>query len=278
MSSAVIIHQRTITLTDPMTTRRPTLTPGQRGLLTALASAVGIAALVLGGVVLFRARPETPIAFDTTTAAIAATTTVPVPTTTTVPETTTTTTVETTTTTTVAETTTTTQAILDSFVLRPDGIDRLFFGADPETVLDELTERLGPPESDTRWKDQESEYDGLCGGTEARFVNWETLQVFFTDRESSWKPGGGRHFAAYSVIEGAEQFTFETSKGVGLGSTVDEVRQAYRDDVEFGVHPAFETEVFAVDPPGDGYLLGFLTGLDSDDIVTQIDGGFSCGE
>lgn len=259
-----------------MTSRPRTLTPGQRGVLTALASAVGIAALVLGGVLLFRGRPTEPVALATTTTAPSATTSTAPATTTTVPETTTTE-LETTTTTT-PESTTTTHAILDSFVLRPDGIDRMFFGAEPNVVIAELTERLGPPESDTRWQDQNEEFDGLCGGTEARFVTWETLQVFFTDRESGWAPTGGRHFAAYSVIEGSDDYEFLTSRGIGFGSTVDEVRMAYRDDATFGVHPVFETEVFEVDPAGDGYLLGLLTGLDSDDVVTQMDGGFSCGE
>lgn len=262
-----------------MTSRPRTLTPGQRGVLTALASAVGITALVLGGVLLFRARPTEPVALPTssTVAPPATTTTTAQAVTTTVPETTTTE-LETTTTTTTPESTTTTHEILDTFVLRPDGIDRLFFGAEPNAVIAELTKRLGPPETDTTWQDQDAEFDGLCGGTEARFVSWETLQVFFTDRESGWVPNGGRHFAAYSVIDGAVDYEFVTSRGIGFGSTVEAIRAAYRDDVEFGVHPAFETEVFEVDPAGDGYLLGFLTGLDSDDVVTQMDGGFSCGE
>lgn len=261
-----------------MTSRPRSLTPGQRGLLTALAVAVGVAALVLGGVLLFQSRPTPPVALETTTGETSAPTTSAVPpSTTTVPETTTTE-LETTTTTTTPESTTTTQAILDSFVLRPDGIDRMFFGAEPNTVIAELTKRLGPPETDTTWQNQNDEFDGLCGGTEARFVEWETLLVFFTDRESGWAPNGGRHFAAYSVIEGNNGFQFSTSRGIGFGSTVDEVRTAYRDDVEFGVHPVFETEVFEVDPAGDGYLLGFLTGLDGGDVVTQMDGGFSCGE
>lgn len=276
MPHAFLVDRRSHQLI--MTSRPRSLTPGQRGLLTALAVAVGVAALVLGGVLLFQSRPIQPVALETTTVGTSAPTTSTVPpSTTTVPETTTTE-LETTTTTTTPESTTTTQATLDSFVLRPDGIDRLFFGAEPNTVIAELTKRLGSPESDTNWQDQDDEFDGLCGGTEARFVEWATLQAFFTDRESGWAPNGGRHFAAYSVIDGEDGFEFATSRGIGFGSTVAEVRAAYGDDVEFGIHPAFETEVFEVDPAGDGYLLGFLTGLDDDDVVTQIDGGFSCGE
>ncbi len=264
-----------------MTSRPSRLTPSQRGILIALSAAI-VATGVTLGVVLALTSDGEPIVAGSTTAATTATT--PAPTTTSPPDTTTTTvpetttTVEDTTTTTVDETTTTTIAIRDSFVLRPDGIDRLFFGAAPEEVISEFTERLGEPTSDTKWVDQMKRFDGLCGGTEARFVTWESVQLFFTDRGSAWAPEGTRHFASFSVEEGVEDLEFTTSRGVGLGSTVGDIAEAYGDDVTFEIHPAYETAVFEVDPPGDGYLIGFLTGLDDDDTVIEIVGGFSCGE
>ena len=254
-----------------MTSRPPLLTTGQRGVLIALTAAVAVTALILAAVVALTRTTGTGV--TSTTFGQAATTTAPPPptTSTTVPQTTTTTVEETTTTTTTVE-------IRESFVLRPDGIDRLFFGADPETVISELTDRLGEPTSDTHWVDQQERYDGLCGGSEARFVTWETVQAFFTDRESAWAREGTRHFASYSVIEGAEDLEFLTARGIGIGSTVGEIGDAYGDEVTFAIHPAYETEVFEIDPPGDGYLIGFLTGLDDEDTATEIVGGFSCGE
>ena len=260
-----------------MTSRPPLLTTGQRGVLIALTAAVAVTALILAAVVALTRTTGTGV--TSTTFGQAATTTAPPPptTSTTVPQTTTTT-VEETTTTVEETTTTTTVEIRESFVLRPDGIDRLFFGADPETVISELTDRLGEPTSDTNWVDQQERYDGLCGGSEARFVTWETVQAFFTDRESAWAREGTRHFASYSVIEGAEDLEFLTARGIGIGSTVEEIGDAYGDEVTFAIHPAYETEVFEIDPPGDGYLIGFLTGLDDEDTATEIVGGFSCGE
>lgn len=262
-----------------MTSRPSRLTPGQRGVLIALTAAIAITAVVLGAIIALTSGSDSAAVGDTTTTTQAPAPTTSAPpetTTTTVPETTTTTEAETTTT--VPETTTTTIEIRDSFVLRPDGIDRLFFGEDPDTVISELTERLGKPSSDTKWVDQQKRYDGLCGGTEARFVTWETLQVFFTDRETAWASEGTRHFASYSVQTGAEDLVFTTTRNVGLGSTVAEIGAAYGDDVVFDFDPVFEIEVFEIDPPGDGYLLGLLTGLDDDDVATEIIGGFSCGE
>lgn len=261
-----------------MTSRPSRLTPGQRGILIALSAAVVATGVTLGVVLALTADGDQTAAGSTTltTQAPPATTQPPAPTTT-VAQTTTTTVVDTTTTT-VDETTTTTIEIRDTFVLRPDGIDRLFFGADPEDVIAEFTERLGEPSSDTDWVDQMERFDGLCGGTEARFVTWESLQVFFTDRDSGWAPEGTRHFASYSVEEGAVDLVFATSRDVGLGSTVTEVSDAYGDDVRFFEDPVLEADVFEIDPPGDGYLLGLLTGLDDEDTVIEIVGGFSCGE
>lgn len=259
-----------------MTSRPSRLTPSQRGILIGLAAAVIATAATLGVVLAVTSDADPVLAGSTTVATPAPATTTP-PTTTTVAETSTTT-IEETTTTSVEETTTTTVEVRESFTLRPDGIDRLFFGADPEDVVSELTARLGEPTSDTDWVDQLERLDGLCGGTEARFVTWESLQVFFTDRESAWASEGTRHFASFSVQEGVEDLVFTTSRGVGLGSTVAEIAEAYGNDVDFGLHPAYDTEVFEIDPPGDGYLIGFLTGLDDDDTVTEVSGGFSCGE
>lgn len=262
-----------------MTSRPSRLTPSQRGILIALATAVVATAVTLGVVLALTSDAAPTLAGSTTVGTPAPTTTAPPPqtTATTLAETTTTT-LEETTTTTIEETTTTTIEIRDSFVLRPDGIERLFFGADPEDVITDLAERLGEPTSDTDWVDQMERFDGLCGGTEARFVTWESLQVFFTDRESAWATEGTRHFASFSVEEGIEDLEFTTSRNVGLGSTVEEIADAYGNDVTFEIHPVYETEVFELDPPGDGYLIGFLTGLEDDDTVVEIVGGFSCGE
>jgi hypothetical protein len=269
-----------------MASRPSRLTPSQRGILIALSAAVVATGVTLGVVLALTSDSDPILAGSTTVGTPAPTTTTPPPpttttttATTTTAETTTSTIDEPTTTTTVEDTTTTTSIeIRDSFVLRPDGIDRLFFGSDPEDVISELTERLGEPTSDTDWVDQNERFDGLCGGTEARFVTWESLQLFFTDRESAWAPEGTRHFASFSVEEGVADLEFATSRGVGLGSSVAEIADAYGGEVTFGIQPAYEAEAFELDPPGDGYLIGFLTGLDDDDTVIEIVGGFSCGE
>lgn len=258
-------------------TTRPPLTPTQRGILGFLTIAVVVAGLALAAVTAFSDDSDdgatattsttstTVVADSTTTTTAPQTTTTTAPQTTAVPETTTTT-----------EETTTTEP-LESFVIRPDGIDLTFFGADAEDTVDEFTDRLGDPDDDTGWVDQFEEYDGLCVGTLVRFVTWGELELFFSDGPSVWAPEGVEHFASYTVLGPEPDAEYVTSVGVGVDSTVSEVAAAYGDGATIYEHPIYEA-IFEHDPPGDGYLFGTLTGLDDDDVVTAITGGFACGE
>ena len=257
-------------------TQRPPLTPTQRGILGILAAAVILVGATLAVLTLVGGGDDDDVAVTTTlpptTSTTATTTTAPTTTTTAA----TTTTVQETTTTTVAETTTTTEPV-EEFTIRPDGIDRIFFGADAAGTIDAFTERLGRPDDDTGWVDQFEEYDGLCVGTLVRFVTWGALRMFFTDGPSAWAPAGVEHFASYTILGPSEEAEYETSNGIAIGSSVAEVERAYGDRATTYDHPIHD-EVFEHDPPGDGYLYGTLTGLDDDDTVTAITGGFSCGE
>lgn len=257
-------------------TARPPLTPTQRGILGFLTIAVVVAGLALAAVMAF-SDDSTDLATDTTTTTAATTTTTTVPettTTTTIPETTTTTVPETTTT---AEETTTTTEPPESFVIRPDGIDLVFFGADADETIEQFTERLGDPDDDTGWVDQAEEYDGLCVGTLVRFATWGELELFFTDGPSAWAPVGVEHFASYTVLGPDPDAGYLTSVGIGVGSTVSDVEAAYGDRAAIYEHPIYDA-IFEHDPPGDGYLFGTLTGLEDNDRVTTITGGFACGE
>lgn len=257
-------------------TQRPPLTPTQRGILGILTAAVVLVGATLAVLMLLDDDGDTDETAVTTTSTTTTTTVATTTTelaTTTLPETTTTTVPETTTT----EPTTTTTEPVESFTIRPDGIDRIFFGADAAETLEAFTDRLGPADDDTGWVDQFEEYDGLCVGTLVRFVTWGELRMFFTDGPSPWAPAGVEHFASYTILGPDDGAEYSTSNGVGIGSTVSEVEAAYGDRVSTFDHPIYE-EIFEHDPPGDGYLFGTLTGLDDDDTVTAITGGFSCGE
>jgi hypothetical protein len=225
----------------------------------------------------------------TTTTAAVATTTAPPPTTTTVrttlPPTTAapttvsrttvpaTTSTTSTTTTTVPPSTTTTVPAGSALVLRDNGLGSAAFGADPDGVIDYVSSIVGKPTVDSGWIDPLSL--GACPGTEIRTVTYGDLQLFFSDE--STVASGRRHFFSYvygppfgATINPAG---LATDAGISVGSAVLELRNTY---------PA--AEVF----PGDATspatfsitagLTGLLTAAEDTGTITEVQGGFGCGE
>jgi hypothetical protein len=242
-----------------------------------IAVLIGALGLAVGGC----SSDAAPAATTTTVAAatlppVATTTatTRPRPTTTTAPATTTSTsTTSTSTTTTVAPTTTTTTPPGAALVLRDNGLGDAAFGADPDGVIDFVTAFIGPPTVDSGWMDPLSL--GSCPGTEVRTVSWGDLNLYFGDE--SKVVVGRRHFFAYgygppfgTTINPAG---LQTDRAIGVGSTVAQVEAAYPDVV---VNPAEATAPasFQISPA----LTGQLSGVDDAATVTEVSGGFGCGE
>jgi hypothetical protein len=156
--------------------------------------------------------------------------------------------------------------------LRPDGLGDAVFGADAEGVIAFVATFLGPPTTD-------SVVDPLqftCPGTTLRLVTWGDLTLYFSD--SSSVASGYLHFFSYvygpSFGTQIAPFGMRTDAGVVIGSTVADLRRAYPDVIIDPGEPGFVGPNFSII---DG-LTGFLT--DAADIgqVTEILGGFGCGE
>ncbi len=245
------------------------LQPWQRNALMAL---VGVIFLLLVAVVMVFTGNQQTTSTTTSTSAPMTTTTLPA---TTSPPQTTSTTVAVSTTTPESTTTTTAPEVLE---LRVDGLRNSTFG-DPESKAEtDLVELLGPPDEDTGWVDQSENY-GTCLGTEVRFVRWGALQVFFTDGPSDWAPAGVKHLASWteSIFFDESGGIGMTPEGIGVGSTVDDVIGAYGSSARIEDDPLFGPS-FLVDTTGAGFLLGYLTGLESTDTVQSLTAGFACGE
>lgn len=203
-----------------------------------------------------------------------------VPTSTTRPDTTTTT-LSTTTTSTIPTTTstipTTTSSTIPPLVLGPDGLGRVGLGDPIDEVRAAVGESLGDPSSDTGWIDSESDF-GTCPGTIVRIIRWSSLRLFFSDGPTEY----GDEFPHFFYVNNSRTDVDEdvvdvtTAAGIGLGSTVADLRAAYGDDlvvdstIRFGV-------TFVVDPDGRGILSGTLSSSSPDGRVTSIAAGFGCG-
>jgi hypothetical protein len=206
----------------------------------------------------------------TTGSTAVATTAAPTPTTTSPPTTTAATT---------STAPTTTVDPLESLILGDQGIGPLRMGAEPEAVIGQLAEWLGDPDEDTGWVDSFNQF-GTCPGTETRLVRWVSLVTFFTNGATTWAPDDTRHFFHYTQSAsagGGEVLTLRTAKGIALGSSVADLRQAYGSDLSVTDDPLFDT-VWEVASGGPGLLWGSASTSADDGLVTAINGGLGCGE
>jgi hypothetical protein len=226
-----------------------------------------------------------PATLTTSTTAATTTTTPPPPTTTTTaaPDTTTTTEVPATTTTSLDDTT----VELTSEGIRA-GATWVYFGFDDDDAVAALEAVLGPATEDTGWLDsfpEGWEKFGVCPSPHVRGVRWgagaqTSLQLLFTDGDTDFWSGGVEHFYTYYYFGGVAPTGLTTPEGIGIGSSVGQLKAAY-DGPDFSLDEAFFD-------PSQGFwtyrsadwtgLWGYTTGLTDAFVVTSINAGQGCGE
>lgn len=172
------------------------------------------------------------------------------------------------TTTSTAPTTTSVPLSKDQIVLAADGVGAIKFGTDnAANVLKRFIEALGPPE-----KDQRLPAGTACGATR-RFV-WANFQVLVnevTSMSGAGKPG----FAGWFLgpLAGAA-LDFKTDKGIGIGSTVADIKAAYGTDHQ--IARGEQGWGFTITAPG-GIIIGQFDGGADTNKVKNIQAGNYCG-
>lgn len=188
-------------------------------------------------------------------------------------------TTEPTTTTTQPDTTATTgptTTTLPPVRLESDGLGIVEFGATVEDTIDAIGSRLGSADSDSGWVSARGTF-GTCPGSVVRVVRWASLRVFFSDGPTEFGEDQ-RHFFSYSqsAVDTDTVIDLKTAEGIGIGSTVAELRRAYgsavsiTSDAHFGV-------TFTIDTGEPGLLAGTPTESIDTGQVTSLTGGFGCG-
>lgn len=156
------------------------------------------------------------------------------------------------------------------------------FGDAMDRVLAVLGERFGPPDEEvTNQNNPEGNIFGVCPGAQVgnRYVRWGRLWVLFTDGQSSY--GHGRwHLFAYYVkgqqVSGRPDPT--TDRGVHVGSTVAELRDAYGRRVQIAPIEVPPSHGFRIGPHRGPAIDGLLSSTAANGLVTQLHGGQRCGE
>ena len=176
--------------------------------------------------------------------------------------------------TTLPPTTTTEPVAVEELILRGDGIGSARFGAAPEGVIEYVTSILGGNTADTGWVDPLT--FAVCDGTVARRVDWGVLSLLFSDLSDV--TDGRRHFMGYEYGRdgqvGDDPVGLRTAGGTTLGSRVVDLLADFPDA---SINPG-EADI---DIPDNFYVsdnfYGLLTGVDPEDVVTVIFGGYGCG-
>ncbi len=226
------------------------------------------------------APPEDQMPADTTTS---------IPTTTSAPPTTSPTTVSTTVTTRPSTTqppptdppTTqpvTTETTIPPLTLEGDGLGVIDLGADVDETRNAITARLGSATSDSGWVNARGTF-GTCPGSVVRVIRWGSLRVFFGDGPTGFGDGNYHfYFFSQSRAETDTVIDLRSARGIGVGSTVADLVEAYGDDVEITSSSGFGvTFIIEDDGTSEGLLSGTLTESIDTGQVTSLTGGFGCG-
>lgn len=166
--------------------------------------------------------------------------------------------------------------------LLPDGLGATMLGDLHDQAVEAVAAIAGPPEEDSGWIAARSDF-GTCPGTVVRMVRWGGLRLFSSDGPTDFGEDS-RHFFHYSLSvhdgpadpSATDMQQLTTEAGIGLGSSLLELREAYRTALEVTSTLQFGP-VFSVAHDGEGLLSGALTGVDPAAEVTMIAGGFGCG-
>jgi hypothetical protein len=160
-------------------------------------------------------------------------------------------------------------------LLDPNGLGNARFGDAPAPVIAAVSRQLGKPSRDTGWQPRGAVY-GVCPGTRTRVVTWGQFSALFSNGPTPYGPAGRQHFFLWSVEGNSRRTPAATAAGIGIGSTLAEVRKAYGAS---RVH----TFTWEGEPAASGFGVGSLdhyslAGQLTGGRVSHLEAGAYCGE
>ena len=178
-----------------------------------------------------------------------------------------------------SSTTTTDTAPLATLELTDEGLGDVLVGFPPDVVISDISALFGSPDLDSDWLLAEPNTYGSCPGQFMRAVGWGSLVTIFVN--DSADPLGERFFTYtygydYEENQGGVDprgLGLTTERGIGIGSTVDELQAAYNDAVTVAGDSALDLWSFEIEGSA---LSGLLDGPEGSNLVTLIELGPGC--
>jgi hypothetical protein len=164
-----------------------------------------------------------------------------------------------------------------AFVVAPDGIDGLTFGASFDEVMTKLVNVHGKAAADTGWVATEVPCDGF--GTRQRIVTWGAINVEFSDGPSPYGKAGREHLIA--TFFGGDDTNVEgvavTPGGLPLvGAKVSALKGEFAGATVANNELSGPMFTSAAVGGNDSRLRAFLSGLTDDDTVVAFNSGLMC--
>ena len=189
-----------------------------------------------------------------------------------------------TTTTTLA--TTTTVSTTSRFVPKPTGnvipyetgiyvktstFTAIAFGETSEVALIQLSVALGNAEHDTGWRK-----DDTCEGSSTRRVSWGPLEIVLTKGANGLLPDT-LTFQQWHVSGAKPQAkSMVTPEGIGVGSTVGELKRAYPEAKVTRARSSDEAGIYLTRPEGGPFIQGFTRDTEDKSPITTMWAGLAC--
>ncbi len=177
-------------------------------------------------------------------------------------------------------TSTTQPAPLVSLTLAADGLGDVLIGFPPDVVISDISALVGEPDLDSDWIPSEPNVFGSCPGRVMRAVGWGSLVTIFINETTDVI---GERFYTYTYgYDYAENqggvdprgFQLTTETGIGVGTSVADLVEAYGADVTISGDPVLDVWSFEI--AGTPFR-GLVTGPEDADTLTLFELAPGCG-
>lgn len=155
--------------------------------------------------------------------------------------------------------------------VKGDSFSAYAFGDEASVVLTEMSLVLGNALHDTGWRK-----DDTCEGSATRRVEWDGIELVFTKGANGllpdtltfqqWNISGTSHRAA----------TMVTPEGIGVGSTVADLKHAYPEAKVTRARSSDEAGIYLTKPEGGPFIQGFTRDTSDRSPITSMWAGLAC--